>query len=58
MVTRTQPIRILLVEDNDVFRQALELLLGLQDELEVVGAVADGHRGRRSLWRARPRRRA
>ena len=36
------PIRILLVEDNDVFRQALELLLGLQDGLEVVGAVAEG----------------
>jgi DNA-binding NarL/FixJ family response regulator len=38
----TSPIRILLVEDNDVFRQALELLLGLQDGLEVVGAVAEG----------------
>jgi DNA-binding NarL/FixJ family response regulator len=37
-----QPIRVLLVEDNDVFRQALELLLELQDGLEVVGAVADG----------------
>jgi two-component system response regulator DesR len=35
-------IRIMLVEDNDVFRQALELLLGLQDGLEVVGAVAEG----------------
>ena len=42
MATRTQPIRILLVEDNDVFRQALELLLGLQEGLEVVGAVAEG----------------
>jgi DNA-binding NarL/FixJ family response regulator len=36
------PVRILLVEDNDVFRSALELLLGLQDGFEVVGAVADG----------------
>lgn len=42
MEARTQPIRILLVEDNDVFRQALELLLGLQVGLEVVGAVAEG----------------
>jgi DNA-binding NarL/FixJ family response regulator len=37
-----QPIRILLVEDNEVFRQALELLLALQEGLEVVGSVADG----------------
>jgi DNA-binding NarL/FixJ family response regulator len=36
------PIRVLLVEDNDVFRQALELLLGMQEGLEVVGAVAEG----------------
>ena len=35
-------IRILLVEDNDVFRAALELLLGMQDGMEVCGAVADG----------------
>jgi DNA-binding NarL/FixJ family response regulator len=36
------PIRILLVEDNDVFRQALELLFGLEEGLDVVGAVTDG----------------
>ena len=30
------------MEDNDVFRQALELLLGLQAGIEVVGAVAEG----------------
>lgn len=42
MVASPQPIRVLLVEDNDVFRQALELLLELQDGLEVVGAVSDG----------------
>jgi DNA-binding NarL/FixJ family response regulator len=36
------PIRVLLVEDNQVFLEALELLLGLQSDLEVVAAVADG----------------
>jgi DNA-binding NarL/FixJ family response regulator len=36
------PIRVLLVEDNDVFRQALILLLELQDGIDVVGAVSEG----------------
>ncbi len=36
------PIRIVLVEDNDVFREALELLLGVRSDVEVVAAVADG----------------
>ena len=36
------PTRILLVEDNAVYRSSLELLLGLQPELEVVGAVGSG----------------
>ena len=42
MESAPDPIRVLLVEDNDVFRQALELLLGLQEDIEVVGAVAAG----------------
>jgi DNA-binding NarL/FixJ family response regulator len=37
-----KPIRVLLVEDNDVFRQALVLLLELQEGIDVVGAVAEG----------------
>jgi DNA-binding NarL/FixJ family response regulator len=36
------PIRVLLVEDNQVFREALELLLGMRAEIEVVAAVGDG----------------
>ena len=35
-------IRILLVEDNEVFREALELLLGLRTDIEVVASVGDG----------------
>jgi DNA-binding NarL/FixJ family response regulator len=38
----TAPIRVLLVEDNDVYRESLVFLLGREDGLEVVGAVADG----------------
>jgi len=41
-VTSDGRIRVVLVEDNQVFREALELLLGLREDIEVVATVADG----------------
>jgi DNA-binding NarL/FixJ family response regulator len=38
----TGPIRVLLVEDSDVYRESLELVLGLVADVEVVGGVATG----------------
>ena len=36
-------VRVLLVEDNQVFREALELLLGLRGEIEIVASAGDGY---------------
>lgn len=47
-------LRLLLVEDNDVYRATLELVLEGQDELEVVGAVADGRTAVVEAARLRP----
>jgi DNA-binding NarL/FixJ family response regulator len=33
--------RILLVEDNAIYREALELLLGFRSDVEIAGSVAD-----------------
>ena len=48
-------IRVLLVEDNEVYRSTLELLLDGRDGLEIVGSVADGARRRRRCRTPRPR---
>jgi DNA-binding NarL/FixJ family response regulator len=37
------PIRVVLVEDNDTFRETLELLFGLRPEFEVVASLTNGN---------------
>jgi DNA-binding NarL/FixJ family response regulator len=36
------PVRVVLVEDNDTFRETLELLFGLRNEIEVIASVSTG----------------
>ena len=42
------------MEDNEVFRDALELLLGMRDDVEIVASVGDGERGGGGGERIRP----
>jgi two-component system, NarL family, response regulator DesR len=47
-------IRVLLAEDQAMVRGALSALLALEDDIEVVGAAADGESAWRDLQRLRP----
>ena len=50
MSSAPAPIRVLLVEDSDVYRDSLVFLLGLRDGIEVADAVPDGASAIRA-WR-------
>src|SRR3954447_19324012 len=50
----SEPIRVVLVEDNKVFREALELLLGLRSDMEVVATVQDGSDAAEVAARVKP----
>ena len=41
-MTASSPVRVLLVDDQSLFREALATLLGVREEVEVVGEAADG----------------
>jgi two-component system, NarL family, response regulator LiaR len=49
-----EPIRVVLVEDNEVFREALELLLGLRPDMQVVASVPDGNNAAAAVAKLRP----
>ena len=38
----TKPVRVLLVDDHELYSETLELLLALDDRIEVVGRAASG----------------
>lgn len=46
--------RVLLVEDNELFREALELMLGVVGDVDVVGAVGDGRAAVAACEKLRP----
>jgi len=48
------PVRVVVVEDNDVFREALELMLGMREEVEVVAAVGDSRSALTEVLEHRP----
>jgi DNA-binding NarL/FixJ family response regulator len=48
------PIKVVLVEDNDVFREALELMLEVTPDIRVVAAVADGEAALEACPRLNP----
>ena len=39
----SESVKVILVEDNQIFRETLELLLGLRGDMAVVASVASGN---------------
>ena len=49
-----RPVRVLVVDDQTLFREALTTLLGVREEVEVVGAVEDGAQALEAVALLRP----
>ena len=49
-----EPITVVIVEDNEIFRESLELLLGVVPDLAVVAAVGDGRSALEVTLRLKP----
>jgi DNA-binding NarL/FixJ family response regulator len=54
MTAEPDPVRVVLVEDNDVFRETLELLFGMREEVEVVGSASSGDTAPELVRRVEP----
>ncbi|MFF0494990.1 response regulator [Nocardia aobensis] len=54
MSERRAPLRVLVVDDQQVMREGLVALLGLVDEVSVVGAAADGEQALRAVAETDP----
>jgi DNA-binding NarL/FixJ family response regulator len=50
----TAPVRVVLVEDNQTFRETLELLFDLRPDIEVVASVATGNAAPETCARVKP----
>jgi DNA-binding NarL/FixJ family response regulator len=53
-VETSRRVRVALVEDNETFRETLELLLGLRPELEIVASLGSGVEALESCARLAP----
>jgi len=49
-----RPVRVLVVDDQTLFREALTTLLAVRDEVEMVGAVGDGAQALEAVALLRP----
>ncbi|MER5265368.1 response regulator transcription factor [Actinosynnema sp. NPDC002837] len=54
MTTPDPPVRVLIVDDQALFREALATLLEVQPEIEVVGEAGDGEQAVRRCAELRP----
>jgi DNA-binding NarL/FixJ family response regulator len=50
----TSPVKVVLVEDNEGFRETLTLVFGMREELQVVAAVASGDEAPEACARVQP----
>ena len=39
---RTSPVRVVLVDDNEMYRETLKLVFGMRDEIDVIASVSTG----------------